>query len=117
MTREQMDEHYTPLESRFAVYLRDGDEVIAEQHHFNSEHGFPAPSEWFRTYVGHHMTVCGPAADLHPEPNLFFPDIPKWSMPWIYASNTVVTTLWVHHTLKARLKKEVEHDRSTEEVP
>lgn len=107
MTRDEMKNNYIPLESRFIKYLRDGDEVIVEQHHFNSVTGQPAPSEWFRTYAGHHKITSGMATDLHSEPNLFFPEVPRWQMSWIYAGNNYMTSMWIHHSLAARIQSEV----------
>lgn len=84
--------NYIPILSKDINGLPDGTEVIVERKNWDKM-GYPVESDFYRAIIGHHMTVAGLMADMTPEPNFEFPNIPPWQGK-IYAGNSNTMRLW-----------------------
>lgn len=73
--------------------LEDGMEVILEIKHWDLK-GHRIASDFFRTIVGHHMTVSGRAWHLVSSPVIDWPQIPIWQLGWVYAGNDGHKQMW-----------------------
>lgn len=71
-----------------------GDEVIVERRRWSYRDGKPLPSYFYRTIVSEHNTVSGMMKHLVAMPTLEWPQIPAWSLGWIYAGNTATEQMW-----------------------
>ena len=77
-----------------ASQINVGDEVIVERRRWSYRDGKPLPSYYYRTIAIDHKTVAGKTRQLVAMPNLVWPQIPAWSLGWIYAGNTATEQMW-----------------------
>lgn len=74
--------------------LREGDEIIYQRKYFDYKTGRPAGYDLYRTIAKKAPTVSGLHFKLFSEPNVFFPKIPTWQLPWIWAGNNEIWQMW-----------------------